>query len=90
MTIANDCLTWLRQKLLTEPIAFNLLPKKFSLRQLQDLYSAILGEKLDRRNFRKKISTLGYITDVNELESGVTHRPGKLYTFASNIKALLN
>jgi 8-oxo-dGTP diphosphatase len=81
LLIANDCLGWLRTKLLNEPIAFNLLPKKFSLRELQELYTAILGEKLDRRNFRKKIQTLGYLKDLNELEKNVTHRPGKLYKF---------
>jgi 8-oxo-dGTP diphosphatase len=90
MLIATDCLQWLRKKLMTEPIAFNLLPKKFSLRQLQDLYSAILGEDLDRRNFRKKIGSLGYLIDINEMEKGVTHRPGKLYTFDNNSAAVSN
>lgn len=79
--IAKDCLAWLQKRLLIEPVASNLLPKKFSLRELQNLYAAILGEKLDRRNFRKKIQSLGYLVDLNELEKDVTHRPGKLYKF---------
>ena len=64
-----------------EPIIFNLLEKKFSLRQLQCLYEAILGVQLDRRNFRKKLFTTGFLSDVNEMEENVPHRPGKLYTF---------
>jgi 8-oxo-dGTP diphosphatase len=79
--IATDCLKWLQKKIMFEPIAFNLLPKKFPLRALQDLYSAILYETLDRRNFRKKMQSLGYLIDLNEFEKDVTHRPGKLYKF---------
>jgi 8-oxo-dGTP diphosphatase len=81
LDIAKDCLLWLRKKIMNEPIANNLMPKKFSLRALQDLYAAILGEKLDRRNFRKKIQSLGYLVDLNEMEKEVAHRPGKLYKF---------
>lgn len=84
LQIIQDCKKWLQQKLLIEPIAFNLLPKKFSLRAVQELYSAILGENLDRRNFRKKILSLGYIVDINQMEKDVTHRPGKLYKFDDN------
>jgi len=64
-----------------EPIIFNLLPKKFSLRELQSVYEAILGSKLDRRNFRKKIFLTDWLIDLNEFETDVTHRPGKLYAF---------
>lgn len=86
LKIAKDCLIWLQKKLLTEPVAFNLLPNKFSLRELQNLYSVILAEKLDRRNFRKKIQSLGYLVDLNELEKDVTHRPGKLYKFDTSVQ----
>ncbi|HSF46272.1 MAG TPA: hypothetical protein VLA58_09685, partial [Chitinophagaceae bacterium] len=60
---------------------FNLLENKFSLRELQCLYEAVLGVKLDRRNFRKKLFTTGLLVDINEMEENVPHRPGKLYTF---------
>ena len=43
----------------TEPLCFELLPKKFTIRQMQDLYEAILDETLDNRNFRKKDETAG-------------------------------
>ena len=61
------------------PIIFNLLPEKFSLRELQDLYQAILGINLDRRNFRKKIANKDWLLDLDEMENDVPHRPGKLY-----------
>ena len=61
------------------PVIFNLLPEKFSLRELQELYQAILGVELDRRNFRKKISLKDWLVDLDEMEEDVPHRPGKLY-----------
>ncbi len=79
--ILEDCTKWLQKKVQEEPLAFNLLPVKFSLRQLQNVYEAILDVKLDRRNFRKKFASMGFLNDANEMETHVTHRPGKLYTF---------
>jgi 8-oxo-dGTP diphosphatase len=68
-----------------EPVLFNLLPEKFSLRELQDLYQAILGMKLDRRNFRKKIALKNWLEGLDEMEADVPHRPGKLYKLKSDI-----
>jgi 8-oxo-dGTP diphosphatase len=79
--ILDTCLKSLQKKVQEEPIIFNLLENKFSLRELQSLYEAILGVKLDRRNFRKKLFTTGLLVDINEMEDNVPHRPGKLYTF---------
>jgi 8-oxo-dGTP diphosphatase len=79
--ILNVCTKWLQKKVQEQPLAFNLLPVKFSLRQLQNVYEAILDVKLDRRNFRKKFASMGFLSDTNEMETHVTHRPGKLYTF---------
>jgi 8-oxo-dGTP diphosphatase len=69
-----------------QPIVFNLLPPKFSLRELQDLYVAILGVELDRRNFRKRIMLKDWLEDLNEMEEDVPHRPGRLYTFKKGVK----
>jgi 8-oxo-dGTP diphosphatase len=69
-----------------EPVIFNLLPEKFSLRELQDLYQAILGIKLDRRNFRKKIALKNWLDDLDEMEDDVPHRPGKLYKLKTGLK----
>jgi len=77
--ILLTCLAELQSKISEHPIVFNLLPEKFSLRELQNLYEAILGIKFDRRNFRKKFLMMNWLTDINEWEKNVTHRPGRLY-----------
>jgi 8-oxo-dGTP diphosphatase len=79
--ILDTCLKRLQSKIEEHPIVFNLLPEKFSLRELQNLYEAILGVKMDRRNFRKKFFLMNWLEDMNELEQDVPHRPGKLYRF---------
>jgi 8-oxo-dGTP diphosphatase len=79
--ILVTCLKQLQDKVMEHPVVFNLLPKKFSLRELQCLYEAILGVKLDRRNFRKKFFMMDWLVDLDELEEDVPHRPGKLYRF---------
>jgi 8-oxo-dGTP diphosphatase len=77
--ILDTSLDRLREQIMDHPIIFNLLPEKFSLRELQDLYQAILGTSLDRRNFRKKIAHKDWLLDLDEMENDVPHRPGKLY-----------
>jgi 8-oxo-dGTP diphosphatase len=77
--ILDTCLNRLREQVMEHPVVFNLLPEKFSLRELQDLYQAILDMDLDRRNFRKKIAIKDWLVDLNEMENDVPHRPGKLY-----------
>lgn len=77
--ILNTCLERIREQVMEKPIVFNLLSEKFSLRELQELYQAILGVHLDRRNFRKRISLKDWIMDLDEIETNVPHRPGKLY-----------
>jgi 8-oxo-dGTP diphosphatase len=79
--ILDTCLVVLQRKIQEEPIIFNLLEKRFSLRDLQLLFEQILGIEFDRRNFRKKLFTTGLLTDVGEMEKNVKHRPGKLYSF---------
>jgi len=77
--ILDTSLARLREQVMEHPIIFNLLPEKFSLRELQGLYQAILGYNLDRRNFRKKIANKNWLVDLDEMENDVPHRPGKLY-----------
>jgi 8-oxo-dGTP diphosphatase len=84
--ILDTCLTRLRQQVMEQPIVFNLLQEKFSLRQLQDLYEAILGVELDRRNFRKRITLKNWLVDLNEMEEDVPHRPGKLYKLRTQLR----
>ncbi len=63
------------------PIVFELLPSKFSIRQLQDMYEKILDIEIDNRNFRKKLLCSDYIVASGEKEEGVAHKPAQLYTF---------
>ncbi|MEO6454232.1 MAG: NUDIX domain-containing protein [Ginsengibacter sp.] len=79
--IFKTSLTRLQKRVQEHPLGFSLLPNKFSLRELQNLYEAILEIKLDRRNFRKKFFSMDFLVDVNEIEQNVPHRPGKLYKF---------
>lgn len=72
---------WLQKRIQEHPLGFNLLPEKFSLRELQNLYEAILNVDLDRRNFRKKLFSMDFLIDTGEYEQDVKHRPGKLYQF---------
>ena len=79
--ILDECYTWLQKRIQEHPLGFNLLPEKFSLRELQNLYEAILDVKMDRRNFRKKFFAMDFLIDTGEFEDDVPHRPGKLYQF---------
>lgn len=79
--ILNACYNWLRYRMREHPLGLRLLETAFSLRDLQLLYENILGEKMDRRNFRKKFFSMGLLIDTGILESNVPHRPGKLYRF---------
>ncbi len=79
--IIDECYLWLKKSILEHPLGFNLLPEKFSLRELQSLYEAILDIKMDRRNFRKKFFAMDFLIDTGEFEDDVPHRPGKLYQF---------
>jgi 8-oxo-dGTP diphosphatase len=79
--IFNTCYQRLQKRIQEHPLGFSLLPKKFSLRDLQNLYEAILDTKMDRRNFRKKFFSMDFLIDIDEMEQDVPHRPGKLYKF---------
>jgi 8-oxo-dGTP diphosphatase len=71
----------LRHKVRHEPIGFNLLPKKFTLLQLQQLYEAILETKLDKPNFRRKLINMNLLEICKEKQTDVSHRAASLYRF---------
>ncbi|MDR1416839.1 MAG: NUDIX hydrolase [Prevotellaceae bacterium] len=68
-----------------EPIAFEFLPRKFTVKQLQKLYETVLDVEIDNRNFRKKILSLAYVQPISEHEEGVSHKPAQYYTFNRKI-----
>ena len=79
--ILEACFDRLKWSVKTRSIGFELLPRKFTLTELQHLYEAILETELDKRNFRKKILSMDLLIDLDETQEGVAHRPAKLYKF---------
>jgi 8-oxo-dGTP diphosphatase len=78
--ILIEAIDFLRKEIDSE-VTSELLPKKFTLSQLQELYEIILDEKLDKRNFRKQIIGRGILEKTNEKQTGVSHKPAELYRF---------
>ena len=78
LTMAHERL---RGKVRYQPIGFELLPQKFTLRQLQHLYEVVLDRELDKRNFRKKILGMEILEELDEVETDVAHRAARLYRF---------
>jgi 8-oxo-dGTP diphosphatase len=71
----------LKQQLKTTGIAFQLLPEKFTLTELQRVYELILSRPLDKRNFRKKMLASRILTEIDETKMEGYHRPAQLYVF---------
>lgn len=84
MHILSMALSVLYKEMITSPIAFELLPRKFTIHQLRMLYSAVLGVEPDSRNFRKKILSSGFLSATGEKEKGVAHKPAEYFTFNKN------
>ena len=79
--IFNKGLEKIKRRIKHLPIAFELLPEKFTLTQVQNVYELILGKKLDKRNFRKKILSFGVLKELKEKQKGVSFRAATLYKF---------
>ena len=71
----------LRTMISHQPVGFSLLPPLFTLTQLQMLYEAILGEKIDKRNFRKRVSEHSYIEKTDQIDKLSSKRGAALYRF---------
>ncbi|HOX83000.1 MAG TPA: NUDIX domain-containing protein [Chryseolinea sp.] len=74
----------LQQKVANHPIGFELLPEKFTLPQLQNLYEAIYEQPLDKRNFTRKILALGILNKLNEKEKESSRKGAFYYVFDKN------
>lgn len=79
--ILNTALARLRSNIRNQPEAFELLPRKFTLPQLHDLYEKVLHTRFDRRNFSKKLLSSGLLTDLNETVSNSGRKGARLYSF---------
>ena len=84
-SIISTGLDHLQCTLRSEPIGFELLPEKFTIRELQTLYEVVLDCTLDNRNFRKKILKSTYLVQLEEKQSGVAHKPAYYYRFDRNL-----
>ncbi|MCJ8288771.1 MAG: NUDIX hydrolase [Crocinitomicaceae bacterium] len=81
--ILNSTYDLLKQKLFYEPICFDLLPEKFTLNQMQQLFEYVNESEMDKANFRKKIRPIPLIA-LGEKQQNVKHRPAKLFSFDSD------
>ena len=80
--IVKYALERLKAKIEHTNIAYSLLPKGFTLTELQRTYEIILGRRIDKRNFRKKIIALGLVKKTGKKQKGKPHRPAQLYRFS--------
>ncbi|HMS60432.1 MAG TPA: NUDIX domain-containing protein [Tepidiformaceae bacterium] len=71
----------LRNKLEYTNVVYSLLPARFTLTEMQRVYEAILGEVIDKRNFRRRVVGLGIVRETGETEKLGAHRPAMLYEF---------
>lgn len=81
--ICIKALESLRVAMRTRPLAFQLLPIRFTLTHLQDLYEQVFDVKLDKRNFRKKVAKMDFIEATGSKTVGGRHRPAMLYQYNS-------
>ncbi len=72
----------LRNKLAYTNVAYSFLPSRFTLRELQGVYEAILEEPVDKRNFRRRMVGLGVVRPTSETRKEGAHRPARLYEFS--------
>jgi 8-oxo-dGTP diphosphatase len=79
--ILQIALDRLRGKLRYQPIGFELLPKKFTLSELQHLYELVLERELDKRNFRKRVLAMDLLIETDDVQQDVAHRAARLYRF---------
>lgn len=75
----------LRGKLAYTAVGFELLPEQFTLAELQQLYETILGRRLDKRNFRRRIAELGIVVATGDEKAQARGRPAALYSFSAEV-----
>ncbi len=79
--MVRKAISLLRRRISTEPLSFNLLPELFTLTQLQHVYEGVLGEVIDKRNFRKRIKMADYIEKTDFIDKLPSERGAALYRF---------
>jgi ADP-ribose pyrophosphatase YjhB (NUDIX family) len=79
--IFKSALDALRLQLNYQPIGYNLMPKEFTMPELQKLYETILDKKLDRRNFQRRMLGFGILNKLSQTRKGGAHKAPYLYAF---------
>lgn len=79
--IIDKALFTLRQQIGFLPLGYELLPEKFTMPELRNIYEAVLGREIDRRNFQRKMLSIGYIKPLNETRKMGAHKSPNLYSF---------
>lgn len=77
----DAALAHIRNRAANHPVGFALLPSKFTLPQLQNLYEAIYGTKMDKRNFSRKLLSLGILNKLTEKEKSSSKKGAFYYVF---------
>lgn len=84
--IINLALDRIQNKIEYTNLAFQLLPEKFTLAELQEVYETILDKEIDKRNFRKKIAELDMLDELNEYKKEGRMRPARYHRFKERTK----
>jgi len=79
--IIDTALNTIRQQIGYVPIGYNLLPHKFTMPELRSIYETILGREIDRRNFQRKMLSIGFIKALNQKRKAGAHKSPNLYSF---------
>ncbi|UMB54641.1 NUDIX domain-containing protein [Lutibacter sp. A64] len=85
LEIINQAYEDLKTKAMYKPIVFEMLPDKFTINELQDIFESVLDVKIDNRNFRRKMIAKKYLVALDEKQIGVTKKPSKLYMFSKDV-----
>ena len=88
--ILNEAIKTLKEKIVETDILKSLYPEGFTIPEIQKVYETILDKKFDRRNFRKKILSVGLIEDTNETVNFEGKKQAKLYRFNKRKKGNKN
>lgn len=83
--MVNEAIKQLRSRLSSEPLCFNLLPELFTLTQLQQVYEAILGQEIDKRNFRKRVKAIPFIQKTEQIDKLSSKRGAALFCFNEDV-----
>ncbi|MDL2255522.1 NUDIX hydrolase [Parabacteroides sp. OttesenSCG-928-K15] len=88
--IIKTALETMRPLLPVLPVGRELLPEKFTMSELRKIYEVILGKALDRRNFQRKILSMGILTPLDEVGNNSSYNPPVLYKFTGEQKDMIN